>query len=43
MPIGAQYLEVAAHLADVCRSCGRDPHDVKLIAVSKTVEASRIQ
>ena len=43
MPIGAQYLEVAAHLADVCRSCGRDPHDVKLILVSKTVEASRIQ
>lgn len=43
MPIGAQYTQVAAHLAEVCRACGRDSKDVKLIAVSKTVEAPRVQ
>lgn len=43
MAIGAQYTQVAAHLAEVCRQCGRDPKDVKLVAVSKTVDAPRVQ
>jgi len=32
-----QYEQVAAELAEVCRACGRDPREVVLVAVSKTV------
>jgi pyridoxal phosphate enzyme (YggS family) len=32
-----QYRRVAAEVAAVCEQCGREPSDVRLIAVSKTV------
>lgn len=32
-----RYRAVRAEIDEVCRSCGRDPRDVKLVAVSKTV------
>ncbi len=37
MSIEERYAQVAAELADVCRAAGRDPREVKLVAVSKTV------
>ena len=30
--------ETVADVEAICRSCGRDPHDVRIVAVSKTVE-----
>ena len=32
-----RYERVAAELAEVCRQAGRDPKEVRLVAVSKTV------
>ena len=37
MSVAAQYEQMRAMLADQCRSYGRDPKKVRLIAVSKTV------
>lgn len=37
MGIAQRYRQVAAELSEVCLSCGRDPAEVELIAVSKTV------
>ena len=37
MSVAAQYEQMQALLAEQCRSCGRDPKEVRLIAVSKTV------
>ena len=37
MTVSESYTQVAAELADVCRSCGRDPREITLVAVSKTV------
>lgn len=37
MGIEERYQRVAAELAAVCREAGRDPRDVRLVAVSKTV------
>lgn len=37
MESGQRYLQVAAELSRVCEQADRDPHEVKLVAVSKTV------
>ena len=37
MSVEDQYRRVAAEVAAVCEQCGREPSDVRLIAVSKTV------
>lgn len=37
MSISEQYQSVAQEVARVCESCGRDPNEVVLVAVSKTV------
>ncbi|MGI6591201.1 MAG: YggS family pyridoxal phosphate-dependent enzyme [Eggerthellaceae bacterium] len=37
MSIATRYRAVRAEIDEVCRSCGRDPREVKLVAVSKTV------
>ena len=37
-----RYEAVAAELARVCEACGRDPREVRLIAVSKTVGVSDV-
>jgi pyridoxal phosphate enzyme (YggS family) len=42
MAIAQQYQEVADEVAKECRACGRDPQDVTLVAVSKTVTADRV-
>ena len=43
MTISQQYTRVAAEVAQACRDCGRDPSQVTLLAVSKTVQAPRVQ
>ena len=43
MGIYEQYTEVAAEVARVCEECGRDPRDVMLIGVSKTVDVPAVQ
>ena len=43
MSIQDQYRSVSEELAEVCCSCGRNPQEVRLIAVSKTVTADRVQ
>ena len=42
MPFAQHYQETLEELARVCASCGRDPREVKVIAVSKTVDAPAI-
>lgn len=37
MGIEERYGAVAAEVAEQCRACGRNPEDVRLVAVSKTV------
>lgn len=43
MAAGEAYKQVAAELAEVCRACGRDPREVALVAVSKTVGPDAVQ
>ena len=43
MTAGEAYKQVAAELAEVCQACGRDPRDVTLVAVSKTVGLDAVQ
>ena len=43
MSITEQYRDVAEQVREACRTCGRDPQDVCLVAVSKTVDAPRVQ
>ena len=42
MPFAQHYQETLKELSRVCASCGRDPREVKVIAVSKTVDAPAI-
>ena len=37
MTVGKRYETARSELESVCRQCGRNPHDVVLMAVSKTV------
>lgn len=37
MSIATRYRAIRAEIDDICRECGRDPQEVKLVAVSKTV------
>ena len=41
--ITEQYRDVAEQVRRECLACGRDPREVRLVAVSKTVEAPRVQ
>ncbi len=41
--IAANLLTLKKQLADGCKACGRDPADVKFLAVSKTVNDQRLQ
>jgi pyridoxal phosphate enzyme (YggS family) len=41
--IKENYLQVIERIERAARRAGRDPKEIKLVAVSKTVEASRIQ
>lgn len=43
MSIKAQYEDIARQVHDECVACGRDPRSVRLVAVSKTVEAPVVQ
>ena len=38
-----QFAAFRAEVDEVCRSCGRDPRDVMLVAVSKTVDADAVE
>ena len=40
MSLEQRWNDTCADVARVCENCGRDSHDVKIIAVSKTVEPS---
>ncbi|WP_283170550.1 YggS family pyridoxal phosphate-dependent enzyme [Curtanaerobium respiraculi] len=42
MSIAEQYERVSAEVAAACHEAGRDPHEVTLAAVSKTVEIAAI-
>ena len=42
MPFAQHYQLTLEELARVCASCGRDPREVKVIAVSKTVDVPAI-
>lgn len=42
MSVATQYQHVAAELAQACRQFGRDPAQVRLIAVSKTVGLAEV-
>ena len=37
MTIATRYRAIRAEIDDICRACGRNPEEVKLVAVSKTV------
>ncbi len=43
MAAGEAYKQVEAELAEVCQACGRDPREVTLVAVSKTVGPDAVQ
>lgn len=43
MSITQQYRDVAQRMHQVCADCGRDAREVRLVAVSKTVTAARVQ
>lgn len=43
MSIRQQYIDVAAQVEQVCLQCGRNPEEVRVVAVSKTVSADRVQ
>ena len=38
-----RYERTADELADACRAAGRDPREVTLVAVSKTVGGDQVQ
>lgn len=40
--ISANIARIKQQIASTCAHCGRDPHDVKLMAVTKTVPVERI-
>jgi quercetin dioxygenase-like cupin family protein len=42
-PVARRLEEVRAALAEACRRAGRDPGEVRLVAVSKTVDLERIR
>lgn len=42
MAIETRYAQVAEEVAACCREAGRDPREVTLVAVSKTVDASAV-
>ena len=42
MGIGERYLRVVAEAADIARQVGRNPADIRVIAVSKTVEPAAV-
>ena len=42
MPVQYQFKHVRAQLDEVCHACGRDPREVLLVAVSKTVDADAV-
>ena len=42
MGIGERYLRVAAEAADIARQAGRNPADIRVIAVSKTVGPAEV-
>jgi pyridoxal phosphate enzyme (YggS family) len=42
-PIAQNLAEVRAAIAAACRKVGRDPAEVRLVAVSKTVDADRVR
>jgi pyridoxal phosphate enzyme (YggS family) len=42
-PIAPHLAEVRATIAAACRKVGRDPQAVRLVAVSKTVDAERVR
>ena len=37
MSVRSRYRRVVAEVAEVCEQCGREPAEVRVIAVSKTV------
>ncbi len=43
MSITTQYESIAQEVRRVCEECGRNPQEVRLVAVSKTVTADRVQ
>lgn len=43
MSITRQYEDIAKEVAQVCAECGRSSDEVKLVAVSKTVSADKVQ
>jgi pyridoxal phosphate enzyme (YggS family) len=43
MSITQQYIDVVRQVRQACLDCGRDPDEVRLVAVSKTVDAARVQ
>lgn len=43
MAITQQYIDVAQQVANICEACGRNPEEVCLVAVSKTVTADKVQ
>ena len=43
MTITQQFIDVAEQVRQQCLACGRDPREVRLVAVSKTVSAQRVQ
>ena len=42
MAVREAYVQVAGELAEACQSCGRDPREVTLVAVSKTVGPDKV-
>ena len=43
MTVGEDYKKVAEELVSVCEACGRDPREVTLVAVSKTVGVPEVE
>lgn len=40
--VAATVRDITERIAETCAKCGRDPADVRLMAVTKTVEAARV-
>lgn len=43
MSIRENLARVREHIAKACESCGRDPREIRLVAVTKTVDIARIR
>lgn len=43
MSITQQYIDVVQQVRQACLDCGRNPDEVRLVAVSKAVDAARVQ